>query len=189
MSPPGWSSAQLPSPSVQPGSPVDPTPALPGASPGGQPGDPLGTVGIALLAYGLVQLLSRVVDRLPFGRQAGPEGAEGGGFTRDDRKRLERLVEIAAADHARIERMQEELKEVYDYARWATEQRRRLGSPADEGAWRHRMEGLLDHMATNQRLIGQALDELREVQGKLDNVLRKLRALWLRLGQRRNDRK
>ena len=168
---------------------MDPTTALPGSSPGGQPGDPLGTVGIALLAYGLVQLLSRVVDRLPFGRPAGPEGGEGGGFTRDDRKRLERLTEIAAADHARIERMQEELKEVYDYARWATEQRRRLGGSSDEGAWRHRVEGLLDQMSTNQRLIGQALDELREVQGKLDNVLRKLRALWIRMGQRRNDRK
>ena len=188
MSPPGWSSAQLPSPSVQPGSRVDPSTSLPGTSPGGQPGDPLGTVGIALLAYGLVQLLSRVVDRLPFGRQAGPEAGEGG-FTRDDRKRLERLMDIAAADHARIERMQEELKEVYDYARWATEQRRRLGGPADEGGWRHRVEGLVDHMATNQRLIGQSLDELREVQGKLDNVLRKLRALWIRVGQRRNDRK
>jgi hypothetical protein len=145
-------------------------------------------VGIALLAYGLVQLLSRVVDRLPFGRAGGTDAAEGG-FTRDDRKRLERLVEIAAADHARIERMQEELKEVYDYARWATEQRRRLGGTADESSWCHRVEGLLDQMGTNQRLIGQALDELREVQGKLDNVLRKLRALWVRVGQRRNDRK
>lgn len=181
-------SAQLPSPVGLPGSSVDPTTALPGASPTGQPGDPLGTVGIALLAYGLVQLLSRVIDRLPFGRAGGADGAEGG-FTRDDRKRLERLVEIAAADHARIERMQEELKEVYDNARWATEQRRRLGGTADEGTWRHRVEGLLDQMGTHQRLIGQALDELREVQGKLDSVLRKLRALWIRMGQRRNDRK
>ncbi|HEV2736579.1 MAG TPA: hypothetical protein VGV85_17155, partial [Longimicrobiaceae bacterium] len=82
-----------------------------------------------------------------------------------------------------------ELKEVYDYARGATEQRRRLGGTADEGTWRHRVEGLTDQMATSQRLIGQALDELREVQGKLDDVLRKLRALWVRGGQRRNDRK
>jgi hypothetical protein len=167
---------------------VDPTTVFPGTPPTGQPGDPLGTVGIALLAYGLVQLLSRVVDRLPFGRPGAAEGAESG-FSRDDRKRIERLVEIAAADHARIERMQEELKEVYDYARWATEQRRRPGGAVEDGSWRHRVEGLLDQMATNQRLIGQALDELREVQGKLDNVLRKLRALWIRVGQRRNDRK
>jgi len=173
---------------VQPGSPVDPTTAFPGAQPTGQPGDPLGTVGIALLAYGLVQLLSRVVDRLPFGRPGTAEGGESN-FGRDDRKRIERLVEIAAADHARIERMQEELKEVYDYARWATEQRRRPGGIVEDGSWRHRVEGLLEQMATNQRLIGQALDELREVQGKLDNVLRKLRALWIRVGQRRNDRK
>ncbi|HEV2734499.1 MAG TPA: hypothetical protein VGV85_06650, partial [Longimicrobiaceae bacterium] len=105
MSPPPLP-AQLPFPIGLPGSPVDPATALPGASPTGQPGDPLGTVGIALLAYGLVQLLSRVVDRLPFGRAGGADAGEGG-FTRDDRKRLERLVEIAAADHARIERMQE----------------------------------------------------------------------------------
>ncbi|MET0399790.1 MAG: hypothetical protein ABW277_23585 [Longimicrobiaceae bacterium] len=188
MSAPPLFSSQLPGPLVQPGSPVDPATGLPGTSSAGQPGDPLGTVGIALLAYGLVQLLSRVVDRLPFGRPAAAEGGEGG-FGRDDRKRIERLVEIAAADHARIERMQEELKEVYDYARWATEQRRRLGGAAEDGSWRHRAEGLLDQTATNQRLIGQALDELREVQGKLDNVLRKLRALWIRVGQRRNDRK
>lgn len=188
MSAPPLFSAQLPGPGAQPGSPVDPATALPGSSATGQPGDPLGTVGIALLAYGLVQLLSRVVDRLPFGRPGTAEGGDGG-FTRDDRKRMERLVEIAAADHARIERMQEELKEVYDYARWATEQRRRPGGTAEEGSWRHRVEGLLDQAATNQRLIGQALDELREVQGKLDNVLRKLRALWIRVGQRRNDRR
>ena len=35
--------------------------------PGGEM-DPLGTVGLALLAYGLVQLLSKVVDKLPVWR-------------------------------------------------------------------------------------------------------------------------
>lgn len=188
MSPSPPLPAQLPAPLAQPGAPVDPVSPLPPPGSAGQPGDPLGTVGIALLAYGLVQLLSRVVDRLPFGRPGGADAPEGG-FTREDRKRLERLLEISAADHARIERMQDELKEVYDYARWAGEQRRRVAAHADEGAWRLRVEALFEQLSTNQRLIGQALDELRDLQGKLDNVLRKLRALWLRVGRRRNDRK
>lgn len=178
---------QLPAPLAQPGSPVEPAPTLPVPGQAGPPADPLGTVGIALLAYGLVQLLARVVDRIPFGRAGGSDAAEGA-FTREDRKRLERLLEIAAADHARIERMQDELKEVYDYARWAAEQRRRIAGQEDEAPWRHRAEALFEQLTTNQRLIGQALDELRELQGKLDNVLRKLRALWLRVGRRRDDR-
>jgi hypothetical protein len=161
--------------------------AQPPGSPSTQPNDPLGTVGLALLAYGLVQLLSKVVDRLPLGRQGGD--AQDGGFTREDRKRLDRLLEIAVADHARLERMQEEVREIYDYARWASEQRRRVDPVGDEAGWRHRGEALQEQLATNQRLIGQALDELREVHARLDNVLRKLRALWTRVGQRRGDRK
>ncbi|HEX2201858.1 MAG TPA: hypothetical protein VHG91_01100, partial [Longimicrobium sp.] len=49
--------------------PTDAIPAPPGVGgAGGGNMDPLGTVGIALLAYGLVQLLSKVVDKLPVGR-------------------------------------------------------------------------------------------------------------------------
>jgi len=134
-------------------------PAVPLPRGGGGELDPLNTVGLALLAYGLVQLLSKVVDKLPVGRGEAPPAsaaaASGGGFTVEDRKRLERVYEQAVADRQRLERLEDAVRE---------------------------------QLAVHQRLIGQALDELREVHAKLDNVLRKLRALWTRMGSRRKDR-
>lgn len=117
------------------------------------PSDPLNTVGLALLAYGLVQLLSKVVDKIPiWGRTAVDRGngGERGSFTPEDRKRLERACDLIAAESQRLQRMQEAL-------------------------------------ATQQRLIGQALDELRTVSSELRSVARKLRALWARVGGRGND--
>ena len=115
--------------------------------------DPLNTVGLALLAYGLVQLLSKVVDKLPLWGRAPlerPNGNERGSFSAEDRKRLERSCELIAVESQRLQRMQEAL-------------------------------------ATQQRLIGQALDELRTVSSELRNVARKLRALWARVGGRGSD--
>ncbi|HEX6750160.1 MAG TPA: hypothetical protein VF092_22900 [Longimicrobium sp.] len=137
--------------------PVDPT-LIPGAGRGGI--DPLNTVGLALLAYGLVQLLSKVVDKLPVWRGGGDAapaagGAAAAGFTAEDRKRLERVYEQAVADRQRLERLEDAVRE---------------------------------QLTVHQRLIGQALNELREAHVKLDNVLRKLRALWTRVGRRRKDR-
>jgi len=129
--------------------------------PGVRDTDPLSTVGLALLAYGLVQLLSKVVDKLPVWRaggeaQAGSAAAGGpAGFNAEDRKRLERVYEQAVADRQRLERLEEAVRE---------------------------------QLAVHQRLIGQALDDLREAHAKLDNLMRKLRALWLRLGRRKKDR-
>ncbi|HET7232845.1 MAG TPA: hypothetical protein VFJ16_22740 [Longimicrobium sp.] len=142
--------------------------ALPGSQPGG-PMDPLGTVGLALLAYGLVQLLSKVVDKLPAwragaepaghggggGGSGGGGGGAAGGFNIEDRKRLERVYEQAVADRQRLERLEEAVRE---------------------------------QLSVHQRLIGQALDDLREAHGKLDNLTRKLRALWMRVGRRKKDR-
>jgi hypothetical protein len=140
---------------------AEPTPpVLPDAHGRGGEMDPLGTVGLALLAYGLVQLLSKVVDKLPVWRggdaQAAPAATgAGGAFNVEDRKRLERVYEQAVADRQRLERLEEAVRE---------------------------------QLTVHQRLIGQALDDLREVHGKLDNVLRKLRALWMRAGRRKKDR-
>jgi hypothetical protein len=110
----------------------------PRAPPAGD--DPLSVVGLALLAYGLVQLLARVVDKLPVWR-SGPADRRavepGSGFTEQDRKRLERACE---------------------------------------------------QLEVQQRLVGQALDGIRELDKRLENVLRKLRALWRRVGRRRGDR-
>lgn len=162
----------------------------------GRPDDPLATVGLALLAYGLVQLLARVVDRLPFGRAA-PAAAEGGGggataaagFTSDDRKRLERVLEMAVADHDRVERMQETLREIQEHTRGLSDMRLRVDARDGEPLWRCRVHTVSEQAATNQRLVGQALDEIRTMQAKLDDVLRKLRALWLRTGRRKGDRR
>jgi hypothetical protein len=141
--------------------PADPVLPIPHGR--GNESDPLSTVGLALLAYGLVQLLSKVVDKLPAWRgggeaQAAPAVAatrSGSGFTAEDRKRLERVYEQAVADRQRLERLEDAVRE---------------------------------HLAVHQRLIGQALDDLREVHAKLDNVLRKLRTLWTMVGQRKKDR-
>ena len=141
--------------------PADPVLPLPHGR--GDDADPLNTVGLALLAYVLVQLVSKVVDKLPVWRggsevHPAPSAAAGGGgpgFTVEDRKHLERVYEQAVADRQRLERLEDAVRE---------------------------------QLAVHQRLIGQALDDLRETHTKLDNVLRKLRTLWMQVGRRRKDR-
>ncbi|HEX7239005.1 MAG TPA: hypothetical protein VF263_01955 [Longimicrobiaceae bacterium] len=164
--------------------------ALPqvGGDVAGQPADVLNTVGLALLAYGLVQLLSKVVDRLPLWRAGGGhDTAAVAGFVADDRKRLDRLVELVVADHERIQRIGEEIREIHEHTRWLGEQRHRVDARDGEPIMQCKGRAVVDQLAVNQRLIGQALDELRTVQTKLDDTLRKLRALWVRVGRRRND--
>lgn len=122
----------------------------PGVAPPGAL-DPLNTVGLALLAYGLVQLLSKIVDKLPLWRAApGDAAAARASFSEEDRKRLERACELIAGESQRLQRMQETL-------------------------------------ITQQKLIGQALDELRAVSVELKNVSRKLRGHWTKTGQRLGD--
>ena len=111
---------------------------------------PLNTVGLALLAYGLVQLLAKIIDRMPWRNGQQERGRQGDAFTDEDRKRLERGVELITVESQRLQRMQEML-------------------------------------ATQQRLVGQALDELRGANERLENVTKKLRALWVRLGRRGSD--
>jgi hypothetical protein len=193
----GLTLGQLPLPGVEPGTPGVAVPADAAQPPvAGGEGDPLGTVGIALLAYGLVQLLSKVVDKLPVWKGGGADhphahaaGAAGGtdGFNADDRKRLERVLEQVMADHQRLERLEEFIRDVLESTRWMAEMRAR--DPRDgEPVWACRARGMAEQFAVQQRLIGQSLDELRTANSKLDNVLRKLRALWMRVGSRRKDR-
>jgi hypothetical protein len=170
-----------------------PDDAVAGAAAGGlEAADPLNTVGLALLAYGLVQLLAKVIDKLPVFKAGGEHhavssGSGGGGFSQDDRKRLERILEQVKADHQRLERLEELLREVSEGTRWMAEMRAR--DPRDgEPVWACRARALADPLAVNQRLTGQALDELRSANARLDNILRKLRALWMRVGRRKKDR-
>lgn len=126
--------------------------AVPGGNPSAGAMDPLNTVGLALLAYGLVQLLSKIVDKLSLWRPPTGDGTTGTDrFSEEDRKRLERACELIAGESQRLQRMQETL-------------------------------------VTQQKLIGQALDELRAVSVELKNVNRKLRGLWTKIGQRLADR-
>ena len=123
--------------------------AAPGAADPGA-ADPLSTVGLALLAYGLVQLLGKIVDRVPFGRTTSDRPRPVCAFGDEDHKRLERVAELVAAESQRLQRMQESL-------------------------------------ATQQRLVGQALDELRSANERLDNIAKKLRGLFNRLGRRGSE--
>lgn len=138
-----------------------PSPGLPGAQiPGpGETGylrrsadDPLSTVGLALLAYGLVQLLSKFIDKIGFGRAAVDQRASAGlgSFGEEDRKRLERTCEIVVAGDQRLQRIAETA-------------------------------------ATQQKLVGQALDELRESSKRQEQLARKLNAVWNRIGSRNED--
>lgn len=175
--PQGGAAAQITQ--LEPGS-LLPVAADP-AGDAGRPGDPLASVGLALLAYALVQLLARVVDRLPFGH-----GTAEGKHGPDDRKRLERVHELARTDHERIERMEKLLREVHEQTRWLNEQR--LLGRDGTGPFYCQAPTLREDLATNRRLVGQALDALREIQADTANLLRKLRALWTRVGRRRDDR-
>jgi len=113
--------------------------------------DPINTVGLALIAYGVVQILGKVIERLPIGRGSPADRARpADSFNEEDRKRVERSLDLAAAESQRLQRMQELLE-------------------------------------TQQRLIGQALDELRAVNTRVESVVRKLRALWSRFGRRRDE--
>lgn len=121
---------------------------------GAAPSDPVNTVGLALLAYGLVQVIAKVIDKIPWRgmtyEQSRRESKEG--FSDEDRKRLERTMELLNAESQRLERMQEAL-------------------------------------ATQQRLVGQVLDETRITSQKIENNSRKLRAVWNRIGRRGTDDK
>lgn len=138
------------------------SPGIPGAQvpPASEPGgylrradDPLSTVGLALLAYGLVQLLSKFIDKIAFGRGGAEHRAMmPGAFTDEDRKRLERACEVAVNGDQRLQRISEAA-------------------------------------ATQQKLVGQVLDELRESGRRQEHFGRKLNAVWTRIGSRNDDTK
>lgn len=167
---------------------------VPGPSPGGalapaQTDPTLETVGLALLAYGLVQLLGRVVDRLLAARATPAEpapaaaAAAAGSFRDDDRKRLEKALEMLTADRERLKRMTDVVAEIHEQTRWVAEQRTRTDPADGQPMWNCRARGVLEQLNTQQRLVGQALDELRSLNRQNETVLRRLRSLWRRLSR------
>jgi hypothetical protein len=147
----------------------------------------LDTVGLALLSYGLVQLLAKLIDKLPLGRVLERRTDTGGGFTEEDRKRLERTYELVTSDTERVDRMHQIIREIQEQTRWLAEQRSRTDPRDGEPMWNCRGRLLVERLDTQQRLVGQALDDLRELDKKHENALRKLRALWRRAGRRQSD--
>jgi hypothetical protein len=159
-------------------------PGVPGAEVlPGQPDGTLETVGLALLAYGLVQLLSRVLDKVLTARAAEPPPAAGGGFRDEDRRRLEKSFEMLTADHERLQRLAEAVDAIHEQTRWMAEQRNRVDLVDGQPVWTCRARPMLEQLNVQQRLVGQALDELRTLNRQNETVLRKLRAVWRRLAR------
>lgn len=161
---------------------------VPGPGPGGVlPGqvDPtLETVGLALLAYGLVQLLARVLDKLLASRAA--EGApppSAGSFRDEDRKRLARTFEMLTADRERLVRVEETVAAIQEQTRWLAEQRTRTDPQDGQPMWNCRARGVLEQLNAQQLLVGQALEELRALNRQNETVLRRLRSVWRRLAR------
>jgi hypothetical protein len=166
-------------------------PAGPAPAPGGaQPEAALETVGLALLAYGLVQLLAKVVDKLLTARAADgtPPPDPAGGFREDDRKRLEKAFQMLTADRERMQRLGESVAAIQEQTRWLSEQRARTDPVDGQPAWNCRARGVLEQLQTQQRLVGQALDELRGLNRQNESMLRKLRAVWRRVSRWRGER-
>lgn len=164
-------------------------PGAPGPGPGGAlaqgPADPtLETVGLALLAYGLVQLLAKVLDKLLAARtpESAPQ-ATSSSFRDEDRKRLSKTFELLTTDRERLARVEEAVAAIQEQTRWLAEQRTRTDSLDGQPMWNCRARGVLEQLNTQQRLVGQALDELRSLNRQNETVLRRLRSVWRRLNR------
>jgi hypothetical protein len=166
---------------LQAAPPGSSTPVPDGAMLPGQPDTSLETVGLALLAYGLVQLLAKVLDKLLTTRAAEAAPAPSSGFRDEDRKRLARTLEMLTSDRERLGRVEEAVTAIQEQTRWLAEQRTRTDSLDGQALWNCRARGVLEQLNTQQRLVGQALDELRSLNRQNETVLRRLRSVWRRV--------
>jgi hypothetical protein len=168
-------------------------PGVPGAEVlPGQPDGTLETVGLALLTYGLVQVLSRVLDRVLTARTESqhpapaPSAPASGGFRDEDRRRLEKSFEMLTAERERLQRMGDTLADIHEQTRGLAELRART-DPVDGQPLMHcRARAVVEQLNTQQRLVGQALDELRTLNRQNETMLRKLRAVWRRVSRWRS---
>lgn len=146
----------------------------------------LETVGLALLAYGLVQLLARVLDKLLASRAA-ESPAPVPSFRAEDRKRLDKVFEMMTADRERLARVAEVVDEIREQTRWMDEQRGRVDPVDGQPVWNCRARGMLEQMNAQQRLLGQALEELRGLNRQNETVMRRLRSVWRRVSRWRGE--
>jgi hypothetical protein len=167
--------------------------AAPSGTPPGSDGalvpgltDPtLETVGLALLAYGLVQLLGRVLDKLLASRapETPPPPSSTGSFRDEDRKRLGKTFEMLTADRERLGRMEEAVAAIQEQTRWLAEQRSRTDPVDGQPMWNCRARGVMEQLNAQQQLVGQALEELRALNRQNETVLRRLRSVWRRVSR------
>jgi hypothetical protein len=157
----------------------------------GQPDGTVETVGLALLAYGLVQILSRVLDKVLTARAAehsapAPAAAATGGFRDEDRRRLEKAFEMLTAERERLKRMTDAVAAIQEQTRWLAELRGRTDPADGQPPFTCRARAVVEQLNTQQRLVGQALDELRALNRQNETVLRKLRSVWRRVSRWRS---
>ena len=148
-----------------------------------QPDGTLETVGLALLAYVLVQVLSRVLDKVLTARAAEHSAPKTDGFRDEDRRRLEKTFEMLTAERERLQRLGESVASIQEQTRWLGDQRGRTDLVDGQPLFNCRARVMAEQLNTQQRLVGQALDELRSLNRQNVSVLRKLRALWRRVSR------
>ena len=164
-------------------------PAVPGVEVlPGQPDGTLETAGLALLAYGLVQLLSRVLDKVLTARAAESSAAAGAGFRDEDRRRMEKGFQMMAADRDRLQRLDDAVAAIHEHTRWLAEQRGRTNPADGQPLMNCRARGMVEQLTLQQHLVGQVLDELRTLNRQNETVLRRLRAVWRRISRWRSGR-
>jgi hypothetical protein len=147
------------------------------------------TVGLALLAYGLVQLLSRVLDKVLTARAAEsstPAAGAGGGFRDEDRRRLEKAFQMLTADRERLQRLGEAVADIQENTRWLADVRGRTDVSDGQPLINCRARVMVEQLTVQQRLVEQALDELRGLNRQNETMLRKLRAVWRRISRWRS---
>lgn len=161
-----------------------------GASIPGHSDATLETVGLALLAYGLVQLLSRVLDKLLTARaaEAAPAPNPAPSFRPEDRKRLEKMFEIVNADRERLHRIGEAVESMQEQTRWLAEQRARTDPVDGQPAWNCRARGMQEQLNAQERLVGQALEEIRGLNRQNETVMRRLRSVWRGVSRWKRER-
>lgn len=156
----------------------------------GQPDGTLETVGLALLAYGLVQVLSRVLDKVLTARTAehpahgsAASASSSGGFRDEDRRRLEKVFEMLTAERDNLHRLADAVAAIHENTRWLSEMRGRTDPADGQPLMNCRARAVVDQLNTQQRLVGQALDELRTLNRQNETMLRKLRSVWRRVSR------
>ncbi|HEU0012600.1 MAG TPA: hypothetical protein VFQ45_02915, partial [Longimicrobium sp.] len=117
--------------------------------------------------------------------EAEAAAAAPGGFRPEDRRRLEKAVEMLSAGRDQMRRIADGVALVQEQTRWVAEQRARTDPTDGEPLWTCRGRGLAEQLQVQQRLVGQVLDDVRVIHQQNQGMMRRLRAMWRRLTRKR----